>query len=315
MPGMPMGQQAKLLSADPNIRMQPYSEPDTSDPNARAIFEKTLTQYQSMKTYSDSVDVDNEIKLIDAKDVKQTSSTTVKISTKLARPEHYLIEWAASKPPYAGLAGGKDGKYTVLLDGSTDSFVKDFCKSYDESHLIPSDANARNAVNFRNSFIFANAYAGYSLETVTAMFFSNSPNMFRIPTDLKLLADEQIENDVCYVMSGRQGIWDATYWISKQNLLIRKRIARSYSERPTITNELVKTILENRKEAATPEAIEHEKKVIEAQWADWPLKREMVFTEIHRNIVIDAPMGVEEFNIDPNHQPAEGNLVGAGIEY
>jgi len=188
----------------------PLEEPANKVEFPEKILGQVLENYLSMKNYSSSVKISHLGSIMAGLDVVGESYGSI----KLAKPNYYKInlfetqKTGSSKREHAtAIWNAGSGPYHFLGHLNAYSKVKD-----DESALrIASTVASFNKIGI--VYMFFDFMQGYSA----------LPKYLPGIEDLKLLGEEIINNEKCYVIEGSIKRMYFKYWISKdQNLIVKQ---------------------------------------------------------------------------------------------
>jgi len=191
----------------------------SNEKNPKDILKKTLLKYESLNTYQSEGKVVS--KMISG-GYKINSAT--EFSIKLKKIDQFLIKWANIKDGVKekNSAVWKQGKDVYLFDGVSKEY------SIEESSMMA----LAGAGGISNSASFIIPVLFLTLKEKRA-----NPN-FGLK-EIKLEKIEKIGEVDCYVISGSSNIsLKETYWISKDNFLIKK-YKRLYNMEPKNMPELL----------------------------------------------------------------------------
>jgi hypothetical protein len=243
----------------------------TSDPKAVALFSKVTACYRSLTNYSDS-------------GVAVTAgSLTNTFTTKLGRPNYYLVEWDQKSLPEFSFHGA------VWSAGEGDLFF----------NAVPS--RTPMFFHMRDSYSARIEAMGYSENA--SMFV---PNLFagRIPTGvLTLEGDGKIGSTDSQILVNTLEDREWKLWVGKEDFLVRK-FEESYFTPPTgktdisLDDATIRAALAKLGRPVTPESIANFRSEAEKVISTSAQKSSTTgskSTEWHENILLNQPFNKTDF--------------------
>jgi len=280
-------------------QVQAVGEITFSESSAVEIINKVLAKYAGLDSYSSEGDVftDMDMSGVDADIVPGISDEMKKklqeskefqdavqkrqkskhtFSAKLARPNLYCIEWSQKVHE------------TFTNTGAV--------WSTGDGHYLLNAGRKTSPKDRRIALASATGVSGGAANIIPSLFFDEPISFFRKWQGLSQQADEDIDGDDCYVISGRLAHITITCWISQKTMLIRqsRQLLGGRGEMPDISEETIAESLEAMGREVTPEAITRNKKIMEAARAMMSNVKGTI-TETHRNIVVDQPIEPKRF--------------------
>jgi uncharacterized protein YneF (UPF0154 family) len=203
----------------------------------------------------------------------QKASST--FSLRLSKPDFYLIEWRQK----VNSQGTEDGAVWSAGEGNF------LWVSRDGKPKKQKDRNTALAMAAGDSFEVAG--------TIPSIFYDEGANVLRVLGTPAMMADEKIDGDDCYVISGTLGNRKTLLWISRKTFLIRQIrdiLGQKPDNRsPAISDDMIKEMLKLRGQKPTAEAISRMKKDMQsASKISDGMKGTM--TQTYRNIAVNGPI-------------------------
>ncbi len=223
------------------------------DLSTTQIFKKVQETYASLTSYSD------EGRVVIAMD-GDTTITFIIFTTRLARPDFYLIEWnrAGESSCYTGNTGAQG----VWSSGAGD--------------FLQAECDVQLQIDREHALAHATAFSGGATATIPRIFFPQQGDREEQFDDLALSEKRQTDGKVgnisCYVFTRESQGQTNTLWIGKQDFLI-------HQVRTVISTEAIQTAAA--REPIGPELI--------------PTLHGFTLTETHINIVVNRKFSRSDF--------------------
>ena|SRR5579862_497507 len=249
-------------------------------PSVSDLVGQVQATYDKMQSYSSVGDIKSDFSMPSGG--RQESHYS--FSIKLARPNLYRIEWEMHSP-YMTVKGAAwsagDGNF-ITVPGQT-------------SPLQPKDLST--------ALSMATGISGGAAATIPAIFFGMSNDSLKRLKDAAFGQDADIEGDPCYVITKTGAPMGMTLWISKKSKFIRQeRNDFKGMKMPEMTDADVRKAIEAMGQKPTAAAIQQMKAQMAAVQAMMSSGITGFSVEIHRQIVVNAPMGKGDFT--PQASPA-----------
>jgi hypothetical protein len=173
------------------------------DLSTAQIFKKVQETYASLTSYSDDGRVVTAMN-------GDTTITFIIFTTRLARPDFYLIEWNRTSEP-SGYTGNT-GTQGVWSSGAGD--------------FLQAECGVKPQGNREFALSNATAFSGGATATIPRIFFPQQGDWEEQLDDLALREKRQADGKVgdinCYVFTQESQGQTNTLWIGKQDFLIHQ---------------------------------------------------------------------------------------------
>jgi len=178
-------------------------ESNSNDLSTAQIFKKVQETYVSLTSYSD------EGRVVTTMD-GDTTITFIIFTTRLARPDFYLIEWNRT---------GESSRYTgnTGAQGVWSSGAGDF---------LQAECGVQLQIDREHALAHAAAFSGGATATIPRIFFPQQGDWEEQLDDLALNEKRQADGKVgdisCYVFTSESQGQTNTLWIGQQDFLIHR---------------------------------------------------------------------------------------------
>lgn len=241
-------------------------------PSAQEVLKQTREAYAALSSYSSVGEVASVLQVAGS----EPQESHHQFAIKLARPQRYLIEWERRMP-------------NLISKGAAWSMGEEYLMT------VPGQEEVNRAKDLPTALAMATGVSAGAAGTVPVLFFGIEQGALKYLADVRISETAIVEGDECYVLAG--GGKDATtLWISKESKLIRqqRREVGGSAVIPRFRDEDIRQTLKAMNREPTKDAIKGMKAQLE-------VARQMArgmsgsFTEIYRDIVVNAPIADAEF--------------------
>lgn len=220
----------------------------------------------------------------DSSFMKPQTRTTA-ISIKLRREGEYRITWRQK----VGATHTNEG---VVWNAGEGDFIR-----------VP-DRGVGRAPNRDLALTGATGLSGGASHTIPSLFYGLAPDSLSEIQGLAQHPDETLDDDLCFVLSGKLNGQGVKLWIRKRDYLIlqRKQIIGGANVLPSLTDEEARNAIKAAGGTPTPEAIEKQKKLRETR------RETMLAVKGHStlrltDIVVNKPIPIAELKPKPPPNP------------